>query len=205
MQPEIEVRFLHVNYDNLRAKLRELGAHQKYPMRAMKRVIIDYPDQRLQHGVANAWAFVRLRDEGDQILLTYKEFMKNDTLDGSEIEVVVSSYDKTIELFEKVGLTVISEQHTRREAWELDGVEVTLDEWPWLPPMVELEGPSEQALRIVGERLGLDWGKLIRGNSVVAYRMTYPAGMSDDESIREIKKLTFDEMPEWLKVRQTKR
>ena len=169
-------------------------------MKAMKRVIIDYPDQRLQSRKGE-WGFVRLRDEDGRVLLTYKLIKGDKKFSTHEIEVKVSSYDKTIELFEAIGLKVISEQHTRREMWELDDVEVSLDDWPWLPPMLELEGPSEAALHKIAKRLGLDWDNRIYGNSVIAYRMTYP-GMAGTESVRDIEKLTFDEMPQWLKDRQ---
>ena len=203
MKPEIEIRFLGVDYDVLRRKLHAAGATQAFSMRLMKRVIIDYPDQRLQHGVDGSWAFLRLRDEGTRVLLTYKQIAKSERHETHEIEVDVSSYGSTIALFEKLGLSVISEQHTKREVWHLEGCEVSLDQWPWLPPMVEIEGTDNELLSRLAILLGLDMKDAIPGNSVVAYRKTYP-GMGDDESIREIPKLTFDEMPEWLKTRQQK-
>lgn len=200
MQQEIEVRFLHVDYDELRIKLRKAGACQKHPMRSMKRVIIDYPDQRLQKE-KGGWAFIRLRDEGEQVLLTYKLFSENEKDHAREIEVEVSSYGKTIELFEAIGLKVISEQHTRREVWEFNGCEVSLDDWPWLPPMAEIEGQDTAALQTAAEQLELAWSDAIYGNVVTAYRMVYP-GMNENDSVREVAKLTFEEMPQWLKDRQ---
>jgi len=200
MKQEIEVRFLHVDYDKLRATLKQAGATQAYPMRSMKRVIIDYPDMRMQKQ-KGAWAFVRLRDEGDRVLLTYKLIHDNEKSETHEIEVEVSSYAKTIELLEAIGLKVISEQHTRREVWKLGGCDVSLDDWPWLPPMVEIEGPDEGILQRVATQLELAWSERLYGNVVHVYHMLYP-GMAEDESVRDIEKLTFDEMPEWLKVRQ---
>lgn len=200
MQQEIEVRFLRVDYDELRKKLRKAGARQKHPMRSMKRVIIDYPDQRLQKR-KGSWAFVRLRDEGGRVLLTYKLIQDDAKYSTHEIEVEVSSYDKTLELFEAIGLKVISEQHTRREVWECNGCEVSLDDWPWLPPMAEIEGPDEPALQAAAEQLGLAWSDAIYGNVVTAYRMVYP-GMNENDSVREIAKLMFEEMPQWLKDRR---
>lgn len=200
MKAEIEVRFLDVNYEDLRRRLKAAGAHQKHLMQFMKRVIIDYPDQHLQKR-KGSWAFVRLRDEGGRVLLTYKLIQDNAKFDTHEIEVEVSSYEKTIELFEAIGLKVISEQHTRREVWEFEASEVSLDDWPWLPPMVEIEGPDEQALQRVAQLLGLQWHDALYGNVVLAYRKIYPK-MTDQESVREVEKLTFETMPQWLKERQ---
>lgn len=200
MQAEIEVRFLDVSYDNLRKKLHKAGARQKHPMQFMKRVIIDYPDQRLQKR-KGSWGFVRLRDEGDRILLTYKRIQDGEKYTTHEIEVEVSSYERAIELLEAIGLKVISEQHTRREVWELNGCDVSLDDWPWLPPMVEIEGPDESTLQATVKQLGLAWSDAMYGNAVTAYRMVYP-GMNENDSVRDIEKLTFDEMPQWLKDRQ---
>jgi adenylate cyclase, class 2 len=200
MQDEVEVRFLGVNYDGLREILREAGAQQEHKMQSMKCVIIDYPDQRLQKE-KSGWAFIRLRDEGDRVILTYKLFSEKEQSTAREIELEVSSYDKTIEFFEAIGLQIISEQHTRRELWELDGCKVTFDEWPWLPPLLEIEGPDEELIEKVAVRLGLDWEKRIYGNVVTAYRMIYP-GMTEHDSVREVPKLTFEEMPQWLKDRQ---
>lgn len=200
MQQEIEVRFLGVDYDGIRHKLKAAHAQCVEPMHPMKRVIIDYPDQRMQHN-ADVWGFVRVRDEGDKVMLAYKQVARNPTFDTHEIEVEVSSYDKTVSLLEHIGLKVISEQHTRREVWHLDDTDVSLDDWPWLMPMVELEGPSESALRAAAKTLGLEWRAAMRGNVVNAYRKLYP-GMGAEESIRDIPVLTFDIMPDWLMRRQ---
>jgi len=201
VQAEIEARFLGYTYNELRKGLQAAGATCEYPMRAMKRVIMDYPDQRLQSGLAGHWGFVRVRDEGGQIRLTYKQIAKSESRDTHEIEVLVSSYQGTIALFEAIGLQAISEQHTRREVWHLQGCEVSLDDWPWLPSMVEVEGPSEKQVREVVRRLGLPWDERIVGNVVDAYRLVYP-GMTEEDGIRDIPKLTFDEMPTWLIERQ---
>lgn len=201
MQQEIEVKFLDVNHDALREKLTTAGAICTHPMRLMKRAIVDYPDRRNQVGNDDFWSWIRVRDEGDHIALTYKQVAKNEVLTTHEIEEEVSSYEKTIAIFEAVGLKKHAEQHTKRETWELDGCEVVLDEWPWLPKIIEIEGLDEPALQAVATRLDLDWGDIIRGNAEDMYKMTYP-GIREDESISEVAELTFETMPSWLKERQ---
>lgn len=203
MQPEVEARFLNVSHHKLRGALQAAGGFCARPMQAMQRVIIDYPDQRLQAGRQDYWEFVRVRHEGDRTVLTYKQIAKNEARDTHEIEVEVSSYEKTIALFEAIGLKVVSEQHTRREVWHFQGCEIALDAWPWLPSLVEVEGADEQSVQRAVELLGLSWGERIIGNVVDAYRLMYP-GMTEAEGLNDIPRLTFDEMPGWLRDRQRK-
>lgn len=43
----------------------------------------------------------------------------------------------------------------RRDRWQLDGCLVELDTLPWLGHFVEIEGPSEEAIQAVRQKLGL--------------------------------------------------
>ncbi len=200
MQTEIEVKFLDVDHDAVRAKLDSLGASCEQPMRLMKRAIIDYADRRLQT-TQNGW--VRVRDEGDKITLTYKESNET-TVDGArEIELIIDSYGQAIELFKAIGLAVESEQETKRETWVLDGCKVELDEWPWLRPYFEIEGPDEATIRGVADKLGYDWSKAVFGSTTVAYKLQYP-GIKDNETVSMINPgMYFDQpTPQWLLDRQ---
>jgi len=62
MQAEIEIRFLNVDIAGARQKLRAAGAICEYPMRLMKRVIIDYPDRRMQIGGKDFWGWINAAD-----------------------------------------------------------------------------------------------------------------------------------------------
>jgi adenylate cyclase class 2 len=199
MKPEIEARFLHASFEALREKLRAAGAEPQYPMRSMRRVLMDYPDHRLNRG-EHAWSLVRIRDEGVRTLLTYKQISRAADRETHEIEVEVSSYEQTIALLEHIGLVATTEQHTHREVWHLEQCEVSLDEWPWLPPMVEIEGPDEQSVRSMSSLLGFDWQDKIPGNALDAYLKVYPDITDDD--IKNMPLLTFDVEPVWHKQRQ---
>lgn len=39
----------------------------------------------------------------------------------------------------------------------LDDVEITIDEWPFLEPFVEVEGKSEEAVKAVSEKIGFTY------------------------------------------------
>lgn len=201
MQQEIEVKFLDVPHDEARARLKAASAVCEHPMRLMRRAIIDYADRRMQTTTPDGWGWVRVRDEGDKVTCTYKHIASDGKDTTHEIEFTVSSYEKAVELFKAIGLVVHSEQETKRETWRLGDVEVVLDEWPWMPQYIELEGPSEEALEVAAKTLGYDWGKALRGSSDRAYRTYYPK-MGPEESVADIVHLTFDgERPQWLSDR----
>lgn len=172
MNIEIEAKFLHINHDAIRKKLLGLNASCVTPMRLMRRVIIDYPDKRLQTSKLNS--YVRIRDEGDKVTLTFKQF-DSLSIDGArECEVGVTSFDDTIKIFTSIGLHVVSYQESKRETWEVNACEVVLDEWPWLDPYIEIEATSELDIQALSSKLELDWSDAVFGDVMVAYREQYP-------------------------------
>ncbi len=195
MQQEIEVKFLNVKFDDVRARLKKLGAVCEQPMRLMRRVVIDYPDRKMQ-ATGDSW--VRVRDEGDKVTLTFKKTTEHEFGGAHEIETTVGDYQKTIDIFLAIGLVVHTSQETKRETWKIDGVEVVLDEWPWLNTYIEIEGLSEQAVKDVAQKLGYDWNDAVFGSITTAYRHQYPA-ITKDEHISEIPEIKFGlPAPEWF-------
>ncbi len=178
MKSEIEAKFLNVNHDELRAKLTAVGAILEQPMRTMRRVVIHTPTMTDKN------AFVRVRDEGNRITITYKQF-DEDSIDGAkEYEVEVSDFETVVGLLTAAGLEHDTFQESRRENWRLGEVEVMLDEWPWLEPYVEIEGPTEESVRALADKLGFVWTNAIFGGVANAYQMQYPH--IGEEGITEI-------------------
>lgn len=197
MKPEIEVKFLDVDHEALRKKLKAAGAKLKYSKQDMRRELFDYPDKRLQK--AN-WGRLRVRDEGSQAAVNYKTGGEEGY--SQEIETTVGSYDKMCGLLRAIGLETLAFQETRREAWEYKGTEVVLDEWPWVPPFIEIEGGSEKEVKAVAAELDFDWDSAVYGNSDSVYRRYYPK-MTESETINNMSELHFSgDLPQWLKDRQ---
>lgn len=195
MKPEIEVKFLNVYHDDVRKKLKLIGGICEKPMRKMRRVVMDYPDHRMQ---VDKDAWIRIRDEGDKTTLTYKSSIEHSFGGASEIEVIVSDYGSTIEIFEAIGLVIHAEQESKRETWRLDNVEIVLDEWPWLEPYIEIEDPSEASVKKCAGQLGFSWSSAVFGSITTAYRSQYPA-ITADEHISTIPKIAFAEpRPDWF-------
>ena len=111
MQTEVEAKFPDIDSKSFREILNKVGAKQEYPEVLMRRRNFDYDDHRLEKN--GGW--IRVRDEGDKVTLTYKQ-LNNRTLRGTkEIEVIVNDFDKACNLLTSIGLVSKAYQETKRE------------------------------------------------------------------------------------------
>lgn len=169
MNLEIEATFLEIDKAELRAKLEAIGAQLVRPEILMRRVVFD----------VSKHAFARVRDEGDRIMLTYKNHHDNTLTGTEEINVEVSDYDATIAILKACGLHAKSDEDSYREFWKLNDVEIDIDTWPWIPSYVEIEGPSPEKVQAVATKLGFDMKDAIIGSVDEVYKLYYDV-TSDD-------------------------
>ena len=194
MNTEIEAKFVNADHEDIRAKLTAIGATLEQPMRLMKRVTIDSTQLKAKD------AFVRIRDQGEKITLTYKQFDELSATGAKEIEVTVSSFEDTVSLFSAAGLPHGSYQETKRETWNLGSTEIVLDIWPWLNPYIEIEGESEEVIKDVASQLGLNWADAVFGDVMAAYRVQYPH-LATYDTVGNIAEVKFEQpLPDLLKV-----
>src|SRR5687767_12448079 len=167
---ETEAKFLDVNVSETREKLGALGATLLKPTAPLRRAILETPEMRAKE------AFVRVRDEGDKVTVVYKQHAKLELGGALEVPFPASSIDfeGAVEFIEALGIPCKSYQETRRETWELDKAIITLDEWPWLNPFIEIEADTEEAVRAAAEKMGLDWQKAVFGGINIVYQLRYP-------------------------------
>lgn len=191
MQTEIEAKYLNVDHDAMRAKLRAAGAVCGQPMRLMRRMTYDFPEMSLDK--QHAW--VRVRDEGDKITLSYKQLNDRGVHGTKEVNLTVNTFDEAGNFLTALGLVRKSYQETKRESWVLGGVQIELDEWPWIKPFMEIEAPSEKLLRKTAEKLGLDWAQALHGSVEIAYQAEYDVTEQEVDSWPEI---LFCPIPSWL-------
>ncbi len=194
METEIEAKWLNIDVSELRKLLKNLGATLEHSERLMKRRVFDYPDKRLDK--INGW--VRVRDEGDKVTLSYKQLIDRSLHGTKEVTVVVDDFNTACNLLESIGLESFAYQETKRESWRLDGVEVEIDTWPWIPSFVEVEAKSEQSLKQAAQALGLDYSKALHGSVETAYQAVYNVTEAEVDSWEEI---VFSDVPDWLKAK----
>ena len=152
MNTEIEERVLEIDVEKTIKKLEELKALKKGEW-FQRRYVYDFSPKR-----ENEW--IRLRDTGKEITLTYKNVEKN-TIDGTkELEIVVSNFDETNELLKVLGYTPRAYQENKRIRYILNDIEIDIDSWPMIPTYMELEGPSVEKVKEVEDLLEVDKSKI---------------------------------------------
>lgn len=183
METEYEAKFLNVDKDEVRARLKGAGAELVKHEFLQKRYVFDLPgEKRSKH------SFARVRDEGDKITLTWKEFSGGEIDHPKEIEIIVNDFDKAVEILAQIGCIASSFQESYRELWHLGEAKITIDSWPFYEPFVEVEAATEDAVRIASEKAGFDWNLALFCGVSKLFKMKY----GDQWNIREMPKLTFD-------------
>lgn len=188
MPTEIEAKFLDVDPAAVRATLKTLGATLVQPEVLMKRKVFDHPTNK-----QSDW--LRVRDEGDKVTMSYKQILDRTVHGTKEITVEVSSFDDACAILAAAQLRQAAYQETRRETWRLDDAEIMIDTWPWIPTFVEVEAPSEEKLKMMVEKLGLDWNAALYGSVEPAYQKYYDVTEKEIDNWPEI---IFSPVPDWL-------
>ncbi len=154
MNIEYEATFANIDKDEVRNMLANAGARLVHPEFLMKRAVFA-PAEGCT--VSDSW--LRVRDEGDRITMSIKAVDGEAIHNQKEIMLTVDSFEEAKKFLLSIGCREKSYQETRRECWELDGAEITIDEWPFLEPFVEVEAASAEVVRVAAERAGFDYNK----------------------------------------------
>ena len=152
MHTEIEERVLEINKEEVIKKLEELGATKKGEW-FQKRYTYDFTPKR-----ENQW--LRLRTNGEETTLTYKN-VETREIDGTkELEIEVSDFEGTNKFLEILGYKYRNYQENKRIRYYLNDVEIDIDTWPMIPTYMELEGPSVEKVKEVEDLLEVDKSKI---------------------------------------------
>lgn len=187
---EYECKFYPVDKEEYRKKLKDLGAVLAIPERKMRRSIAD---RRANPQID--CSYIRVRDEGDVVRLSAKtDGQEGGELSGQkETDVIVSDYQKTIQIFEFAGLKFNRYQETLRETWVYEDAEIVIDTWPGLDPYTEIETVSEARVKEIAEKLGFDWKKKIITPAPDVIVRVY--NLPIDDVLEKVSNITFENNP----------
>lgn len=185
MNIEYEATFEKVDKDEVRARLRAAGATLVRPEFLQKRVVFNLPSG---HEIPGGW--LRVRNEGDKTTMSLKVVNGDRIEDQKEICLKVDDFDAAVQLLAMVGADRKAYQETKRELWALNGVDVTIDEWPFLEPFVEVEGKGEAEVRAVSEKIGFDYATALFCSVDTLYARKY--GFEEDVFNNHSSLVVFD-------------
>ena len=176
MKTEYEIRILEIDKEEMIKKLENLGA-KKIGEYNQKRYVYD-----LKH--IEKEKRIRLRTNGINTTLTYKNIVSN-TIDGTkEIEIEVDDFEKTNEFLEKIGFKPRGYQENKRIQYILNNVEIDIDTWPMIKTYMEIEGKKEQDVINMKKLLNIDESKVTTLNCDDIYKRIYNIDIS---KIKELK------------------
>ncbi len=180
---EYEATFLNINKDEIRTRLKKAGAALIKPEFLMKRIVFELP---AGHEIKGGW--LRVRDEGDKITMSLKIVDGDKIENQKEICLKIDNFNEGVKFLEAIGAKQKAYQESRRELWTLNDVEITLDEWPYLEPYVEIEGKSETEVKNISEKLGFDYALALFCSADVLYNKKYGVPF---KVINKTRRITF--------------
>lgn len=149
---EIEARFKDIRADEIIQKIIDLGGVNTGEKFLEETIFYDKELKWRDQG-----KFARLRSFDGKNIFTYKH-IKKDSIDGAEeIEFSIDKPSQLNEFLSRLEIIAFRTQQKKRHTLILDGVTLDIDQWPLIPPYLEIEGKSELEVRTVAERIGLKW------------------------------------------------
>jgi len=168
MDTEYEATFPNINKGEIRLKLTKAGAKLVKPEYLMTRLVFDLlPSKR----IPGAW--LRVRQEGDKTTMSLKIIKGNKITDQQEICLEVDNFKRAVDFLETIGCPRKAYQESRRELWKLNQTEITIDEWPYLEPFVEIEGSSEKQVKRVSKILDFNYQQALFCSVDTLYHQKY--------------------------------
>ena len=168
MDVEFEATFANIDKNETRTKLVKAGGQLIKPEFLQMRSVFSLPKG---NEIPGAW--LRVRNESDKVTMSLKIVNGSKIEDQKEIYLVVNNAKAAEEFLETLGCKRKAFQESKRELWKLDDVEVTLDEWPFLEPFVEIEGKSEKSVKKACKKLNFNYEQAIFGAVDVLYAKKY--------------------------------
>jgi adenylate cyclase class 2 len=159
---EHEAKILDIDPTATAELILSKGGRQVSATKLMRRYVYD-----ITPGNRSKW--IRLRDSGNETTLCVKE-IRSDEIDGThEVEVTVDDFETTNQLLATLGFTPKSYQENRRTSFTLDGAQLEIDEWPRIPPYLEVEADSRDEVVRIAEVLGYAEHQLTGENTIKIY------------------------------------
>jgi adenylate cyclase class 2 len=164
MPIEMELKVKVESHAPHRERLREAGATQ-VGIHLETNTFFDNDDRSLLASDKGLRIRVNrdLATDKAESILTYKGPRQPGAFKSrEECEVTFDSAENLATILKSLGLVQVLSFEKKRESWKLAACKVELDEVPYLGCFLEVEGPSEKAIKEVQQKLGLEKTPTVR-------------------------------------------
>jgi len=146
MPIEYEYQFRNYDKSKLIKEMKQLGAKKKgeYLFRVN---VFNHPNKIED-------TYIRVRDEGFRITMTYKYQPLNKFAD--ENEIIIDDFDEAITILNNLGCKTKYYYEKIREIWNLDNCEIVFDTIPCNPEIMEVEATKKKDLIKLIKKLDLE-------------------------------------------------
>ena len=146
MPIEYEYQFRNYDKSKLIKEMKQLGAKKKgeYLFRVN---VFNHPNKIED-------TYIRVRDEGFRITMTYKYQPLNKFAD--ENEIIIDDFDEAITILNNLGCKTKYYYEKIREIWNLDNCEIVFDTIPCNPELMEVEKKKKKDLIKLIKKLDLE-------------------------------------------------
>jgi len=190
MGKEIEAKFLEVDAKEVRKNIIDIGGKLVHPLMLYKRYAFFLINKK-QKGYA------RVRQENGKVTMTIKTYDESKYANEYEVELN-NSLEEAKEFMVSAGFKIKAYQETLREKWSIAGCsEIVIDTVPGIPTYIELECNSEENIKKLAKKLGLDYSKANYGAFDKQFVQYY--GLSANQINNKVSMLTFKNIINELK------
>lgn len=185
MITEFETQVLDIDPEEIKDKLRQLGAEEK-PEVLQKRWIFDIKEG----DVTGEW--IRLRNVNGISTLTYKNRSGTGISGTKEIETEIKDFDKAAGILSRLNCFIGKYyQENKRQSFKLDEINFELDTWPMIPAYLEIESDNEEKVKQGLRLLGIE-GKDSGHPGLIKIYSKYGINLHDYPELRFKEKISQD-------------
>lgn len=172
---EIETKFYLRHLEDIRKRVIAHDALLKTTRLLERNLRFDTPDREL----AGKKHVLRLRQDNRTTLTFKRPRVQVETRDEFEIEI--DDFESGRKILEALGYAVTTLYEKYRETYQIDFIQVMLDELPF-GCFVEIEGPSIESIRQMSDQLGLPWERRVQASYVELFdRIRRPLAIDFEE------------------------
>lgn len=133
---EAEVKILDINPEEIKKKLKALGAETVFENRKLKANYYDFSDNRIK----KAKNFLRLRNIGNETELTFKHFVTDNKFKiNEETDIKVDDFNAMHNLLIMLGLKKYGDYSKKRSRYKLGEFQYEIDKYQGIPAFLEVE------------------------------------------------------------------